>query len=263
MTETTISEEEDIKYTPVSKETKTTSSPARNVSVDKVTSSFTTPSSEASHEASRHIGSDTETGTRFPRYSPGAVEKPPRFLERNEHGYDIDIDSDFAMNIDVENNPYHDDDDDDDAYHYTYKPNPSPPHPPHPSHSPPPSQSSHIPRTPHSLHTPDLISFFPTLNNRDEHFNDYFKNIGFFENEITISRDPEPDYQSHDTSDSEASRRDERLEEEDDDDNKKQNSIPKNRGNKTTASCIRVHVDESSQQTSPILDIADLDEEYE
>ncbi|TGO45795.1 hypothetical protein BOTNAR_0638g00030 [Botryotinia narcissicola] len=292
MTETTISEEEDIKCTPVSKETKTTSSPARNVSVDKVyiplnsssltksrhhywvvtypsTSSLTMPNSEASHEASRHIGPETETGTGFPRYSPGAVEKPPRFLERNGYGYDIDIDSDFATNLDMENNPYDDDDDDDDdAYHYTHKPNPSLSHPAHLSHSPPssPSLSSHIPRTPHSLHTPDLVSFFPALENRAEHFNDYFKNIRFFEDPITlrIPRDPEPDRQSHDTSDSEASRRDERLEKDDDDnDNKKQTPPLENRGNKTAASCIRIHVDESFQQTSSILHISDLDTEYE
>ncbi|TGO18626.1 hypothetical protein BTUL_0008g00070 [Botrytis tulipae] len=204
MTETTISEEEDIKCIPVSKETKTTSSPARNVSVDKVTSSFTTPNSEASYEASRHIGSETETGTGFPRYSPGAVEKPLPFLETNEYGNDIDIDSDFAMNMDMENNP----EDDDEHHHYTYKPSPS--------HSPPPFLPSHIPRTPHSLHTPNLVSFFPALENRAEHFNNYFKNTRFFEDPITISRDPEPDRQSHDTSDSEASGRDERLEEDDD-----------------------------------------------
>ncbi|KAF7928782.1 uncharacterized protein EAE97_009624 [Botrytis byssoidea] len=263
MTETTISEESDIKCTPVSKETKTTSSPARNVSVDKVTSSSITPNSEASHEASRHNGTETETGIGFPRYSPGAVEKPPRFLERNGYGYDLDIDSDFAMNLDMKNNTYvDDDDDDDDAYHYTYKPIPSLPHP---SHSPPPSLSSHIPRAPHSLHTSDLISFFPDLENCAEHFNDYFKNIRFFEDPITIRipRDTEPDRQSHDTSDSEASRRDERLEEEEDDDDDKQNSIPKSGGSKKTDSRIRIHVDESSQQTSSIPHISDLDAEYE
>ncbi|TGO43206.1 hypothetical protein BHYA_0002g00100 [Botrytis hyacinthi] len=263
MTETTISKKEDIKCTPVSEETKTTSSPARNVSVDNVhhywvltypsTSSFITPNSEASHEASRHIGTETETGTGFPRYSLSAVEKPLRFLERNEYGYDIGIDSDFAMNMDVENNP----EDDDEYHHYTYKPNPSQPYP---SHSPPPPPSSRIPRTPHSLHTPDLVSFFPALENRDEHFNNYFKNIRFFENDITIPRDPEPDRQSCDTSDSGASRRDERLEEED---HKKQNSIPKNGGSKTAASCIRIHADESSQQTSSILQLPDLDGEDE
>ncbi|TGO56652.1 hypothetical protein BCON_0075g00430 [Botryotinia convoluta] len=267
MTETTISEEGDIKCTPVPKETKSTSSPPRNVSADNVTShEIPTPKHEASHEASRHIGSETETGTGFPRYSPGAMEKPPRFLERNECGHDIDIDSDFDINMDMKNNP---DDDDDDEYHYTYtyKPNPTLSHPSHPPHSPPPSQSSqssHIPRTPHSLHTPDLVSFFPALENRDEHFNNYFKNIGFFEDNITIPREPKepkPRPQSRDTSDLDASRRDEHSDEDGDD--KKQNSILENGGSKMMDPCIRIHVDESSQQTSSILHISGLDEDYE
>ncbi|KAF7927990.1 hypothetical protein EAE99_005367 [Botrytis elliptica] len=261
MTETTISEEKDIKCTPVSKETRTTSSPARNVSADNVTSSLKTPKSEASHEASRHIGPETETGTGLPRYSPGAVEKPSRFSPRNEYGYEIDIHSDFAINMDMENNPEEEEDDDDDAYHYTYKSNASLPHPPHLPHSPPPSLSSHIPRTPHSLPTPDLVSFFPALENRNEHFNNYFQNIRFFENDITIPGDPELDPLSRDTSDSDVSRRDEQSEEDGDD--RKQNSTPENGGSKTTGSCIRIHVDESSQQTCSILQIPDLDEEYE
>lgn len=184
------------------------------------------------------------------------MEKPLRFLERNECEHDIDIDSDFAMNMNMENNP-----DGDDEYHYTYKPKPSLPHPAHPSHSPPPSLSSHIPRTPHSLHTPDLISFFPALENRAEHFSNYFKNIRFFENDIAISGDLEPDYQSRDTSDSEVSRHVEQAEEHGEE--KKQNSIPRNGGSKMTDSCMRIHVDGSSQQTSSILHIAGLDAEDE
>ncbi|TGO23029.1 hypothetical protein BPAE_0146g00070 [Botrytis paeoniae] len=265
MTETTISEEADIKCTSVSKETKSTSSPARNVSADNTTShEIPRPKSEASHEASRHIGPETETGTGFHRYSLGAVEKPPYYLEKNECGYDIDIDSDFDINMDMENNP----DNDDDEYHntYTYKPNPSLSHPSHPPHSPPPSQSSHIPRTPHSLHTPDLVSFFTALENRDEHFNNYFKNIGIFEDNITIPREPkEPKRrpQSRDTSDSDASRCDKHSEEMNKKQQQQQNSIPENGGSKTTDPCIHIHVDESSQQTSSILQISGLDEEYE
>ncbi|KAM0143923.1 hypothetical protein ACHAP3_001189 [Botrytis cinerea] len=218
MTETTISEEGDVECTSTSREIDPTSSQASNVPTDHVyvpmspssltnskqhykvlthpsNSSSTTPKSEASHEASRHSSPETW----IPRSSPGVVEKPFRFSSRNECGYDIDLD--------VESNPDDvvvDDDDDDDEYHYTYTYTNKPPLA-HPPYSPPPSQSSHTPRTPHILHSLELIDLFPDLRIRDDHLTNYFQNIGFFkDDDINIPREPksQPKSKLHDNSNS-------------------------------------------------------------
>ncbi|KAF7912504.1 uncharacterized protein EAF01_001525 [Botrytis porri] len=297
MTETTISEDADIKCTPMPNQKKPTS-PVIDISTDSSTSHYISipereTSCEASYEASCYIGRETEIGTAtgFPRYSPRVVDQPPRFLERD--GCRCDIDSGFDMEINPDN------DDDNDEYHYTStptythttepssfpspSPSPSPPHPSHPHpyphspHSPPPqsSQLSHIPRTPHSLHIPSLISFFPALKNRDEHFTTYFKNVHFFKDHISIPREPESESgsQSRDTSDPDSelnpddSPRDEQSkEEEEEEEDKKQqqqNFIPEDKGNKTIDPRIRIDRGESSPRTSSILQISVLDEEVD
>ncbi|CCD55688.1 hypothetical protein BofuT4_P152500.1 [Botrytis cinerea T4] len=278
MTETTISEEGDVECTSTSREIDPTSSQASNVPTDHVTSSSTTPKSEASHEASRH--SSPETG--IPRSSPGVVEKPFRFSSRNECGYDIDLD--------VESNPDDvvDDVDDDDEYHYTYTYTNKPPLA-HPPYSPPPSQSSHTPRTPHILHSLELIDLFPDLRIRDDHLTNYFQNIGFFkDDDINIPREPksQPKSKLHDNSNSgpdphhpplskqssssssfSSSSSSSSSPDESTHHKPPQNTTTANGENKTTDiyANIQTHRDQSSQQTnSSIFQIPDIEErDYE
>ncbi|KAF7943157.1 hypothetical protein EAE96_011099 [Botrytis aclada] len=259
MTETIISEEADIKCTSVSKETKPTSPPARDVSAKNVENPK--PKNKASDEASRH----SRPAIGFPRYPPGAVEITPHSSSRNkrEHDTNLDMNMNMNMNINTDTKKYPHDDEHHYTCTYTYTTNPSL------AHSPPPS---HIPRTPHSLHTRDLESIFPNLEKRTEHFANYFQNMGIFEADRDIS--PEPKFESKfesksqilDTSDADDSEHDAQpneMNKNQQQQHHQQTSTPKNAGIKTTKSPIHIHANESFQRTSPHSQIPDVDEDEE